>query len=516
MQQSAVSRRVRGAGRPARRTAGRGGGSPVIERLEEYLPPRVAIRAAARSPGGGVVALPRPRPGRLWPRGVQLALTDGLAIAGLTLGAGLAYRRFSDGSLQPRLATAAVVVVAFLAALALAGSYGRSASGLITRPVNGSSLLHGLPLGVLLAMLATRAPAPLGVEDFHLGEATLVGVLCFLAIPATRMAVWSLVAPRRQRRVLIVGSGRVAASVEARLLRGSGIRVVGVVDDEPSGLSRVLGTQAELPDICARHQVDDVVVAFSRKPTHETIEFLRRLDDQVSVWVVPRCYELLSWRSEVGDLQGIPLLGVAPAQAAPAARAAKRLFDVVVAGVLLLVLAPVFAAVALAIRLTSSGPVLFRQVRSGQHGRPFRIYKFRTMCVDAEQQRVALAERNEVDGPIFKMSQDPRVTRVGHWLRQTSLDELPQLLNVLRGEMSLVGPRPFPVEESAKISGWAAARFSVPPGMTGLWQVSGRNALSYDDLRHLDYVYAASWSLLWDLRILLQTPVSVLNRRGVL
>jgi exopolysaccharide biosynthesis polyprenyl glycosylphosphotransferase len=488
----------------------------VIERLEDYLPPQVLPRVAPQPERGGLVALPAPDRGRLSPRGVQLALTDGLAIAGLTLGAGFAYQRFSTESLQPRLLTSAVVVVAFLAGLALAGSYGRSASGLITRPVNGSSLVHGLPLGILLAMFATRAPAPLAVEDFQLGEATLVGVLCLLAIPATRMAVWSLIAPRRLRRVVIVGSGRVAASIEARLLRSGRVSVVGLVDDDPSGSSRVLGTQADLPDICARHQVDDVVVAFSRKPTHETIEFLRRLNDQVSVWVVPRFYELLSWRSEVGELQGIPLVGVAPAQGARPARTAKRLFDVVVASTLLLVFAPVFAVVALAIRLTSPGPVFFRQVRTGQHGRPFRIYKFRTMCVDAEQQRAALAERNEVDGPIFKIRQDPRVTRVGDFLRQTSLDELPQLLNVLRGDMSLVGPRPFPVEESAKITGWAAARFSVPPGMTGLWQVCGRNALTYDDLRHLDCVYAASWSLLWDLRILLQTPVSVLNRRGVL
>jgi exopolysaccharide biosynthesis polyprenyl glycosylphosphotransferase len=514
VQQSAVQRAVEGSERPVG-TAGTGDGIPVIERLEDYLPPRVLSRVP-RALDGQVVALPSPEPGGMSPRGVQLALTDGLAIAGLTLGAGLAYRRFSDGSLQPRLATAAVVVVAFLVALALAGSYGRGASGLITRPVNGSSLLHGLPLGVLLAMFATRAPAPLDVEDFQLGEATLVGVLCLLAIPATRMVVWSLVRPRRLRRVIIVGTGRVAATVAARLHRSSRVRVLGMVDDDPSGPARVLGTQADLPELCARYQVDDVVVAFSRTPTHETLDFLRRVGDQVSVWVVPRLYELLSWRSEVGELQGIPLLGVAPAQAARAARAAKRAFDVVVAGLLLLLFAPVFAITALAIRLTSPGPVLFRQLRTGQHGRPFRIYKFRTMCVDAEEQRTALTEHNEVDGPIFKMRQDPRVTRVGHWLRQTSLDELPQLLNVLRGEMSLVGPRPFPVEESAKIDGWAAARFSVPPGMTGLWQVCGRNALSYDDLRHLDYVYATSWSLLWDLRILLQTPVSVLDRRGVL
>jgi exopolysaccharide biosynthesis polyprenyl glycosylphosphotransferase len=300
------------------------------------------------------------------------------------------------------------------------------------------------------------------------------------------------------------------------LQRSRRVIVVGLIDDDAEPSSPLLGTEAELADICARHRVDDVVVAISGMPAQQTIEALRGLDERVSIWVVPRLHELLTWRSQVADLQGIPLLAVAPAQAGRVPRVAKRVLDVVVAGTLLVLMAPVFAAVALAIRTTSSGPVLFRQVRAGQHVRPFRIYKFRTMCVDAEQQRAALADCNEVDGPLFKIRNDPRVTRVGMFLRQTSLDELPQLINVLRGEMSLVGPRPFPVEESAEITGWATLRFTVRPGMTGLWQVSGRNALSYDDLRHLDYVYAASWSLLWDLRILLQTPGCVLHRRGVI
>jgi lipopolysaccharide/colanic/teichoic acid biosynthesis glycosyltransferase len=231
---------------------------------------------------------------------------------------------------------------------------------------------------------------------------------------------------------------------------------------------------------------------------------------------VPRLYELVSWRSMVGELYGFPLVEVAPAQGSRAARVAKRVVDLVAASVLLVLLSPLLAVVAVAIKVTSPGPILFRQFRSGQYCQPFRICKFRTMHVDAEQQQEALAIHNDVDGPIFKMRHDPRVTRIGKWLRQTSLDELPQLINVLRGEMSLVGPRPFPIEESEKITGPARIRFSVPPGMTGLWQVSGRNALNYDDLKHLDYIYAASWSLLWDFRILLQTPASVLRRKGVL
>jgi exopolysaccharide biosynthesis polyprenyl glycosylphosphotransferase len=448
------------------------------------------------------------------PRWICLVVADAVAVAVSTV----VVLTYSGETVAGSLAVVAVMVVAFLAALAASGSYGRYAEGLIvSRRLGRPGVLYGLPLGVVLASLAGRATVPDRAGGLGLEQAALVAVLGLAAIPAARVLVPALVTPqRRVRRVLILGSGRVAASVAARLRRCPDVSVLGVVDDDPRNASAVVGNHADLPDLCARLEVDAVVVAFSRKPVHQTLESLRGLGSGVSVWVVPRLYELVSWRSVIEELHGIPLLDVAPAQLGAAARAGKRSFDLVVAGTLLVVLSPLFAVVAAAIKLTSPGPVMFRQFRSGQSRQPFRMYKFRTMGVDAEQQRAALAEFNHVDGPIFKMKDDPRVTRVGEWLRKTSLDELPQLINVLRGEMSLVGPRPFPVDESEKITGWATIRFSVPPGMTGLWQVSGRNALDYDDLRHLDYVYVASWSFGWDLRILLQTPASVLLRRGVL
>ena len=169
---------------------------------------------------------------------------------------------------------------------------------------------------------------------------------------------------------------------------------------------------------------------------------------------------------------------------------------------------------AAAIKLDSPGPVFFRQDRMGRGGREFKIFKFRTMSNDAWAKRAAVAAQNEVDGPLFKMANDPRVTRVGRFLRRTSIDELPQLINVVRGEMSLVGPRPLPTEESRRLDGAAVARFDVSPGLTGLWQVSGRSDLTYADLQHLDSVYVRSWSLLWDLRIILATPASVFGARG--
>jgi exopolysaccharide biosynthesis polyprenyl glycosylphosphotransferase len=445
---------------------------------------------------------------------VWLVLVDAVAVAGSAILTGLVLP--GEWAATSTAVVTVVVVVAFLAALAVSGAYGRSATGLISSGRLGAAgVWRALPLAVLLVVLAGQAST---IGQPGLKQTGLLALFSLVAIPATRLVAPVLVTPRRRtRRVLILGTGRAAARVEARLRRCTDVLVVGVVDDDPrGGASAVLGSGTELPEICARYRVDAVVVAFSRKPVHETLESLRGLDSRVSVWVVPRLYELVSWRSAIEELHGIPLLDVAPAQVGPAARAGKRVFDIVVAAVLLAILSPLFAAIALTIKLTSPGPVMFRQFRSGQHRQPFRIYKFRTMERDAEQRRAALAEFNEVDGPIFKMTSDPRVTRVGGWLRQTSLDELPQLINVLRGEMSLVGPRPFPIVESDQITGWATIRFSVPPGITGLWQVSGRNALDYEDLRHLDYVYVASWSFGWDLRILLQTPASVLFRRGVL
>ena len=173
---------------------------------------------------------------------------------------------------------------------------------------------------------------------------------------------------------------------------------------------------------------------------------------------------------------------------------------------ILLVAAPFFAVVAVIIKATSAGPVFFRQVRTGRNEQPFSMMKFRTMYRDAESRRHELDHLNEVDGPLFKVQNDPRVTRVGRFLRRTSLDEFPQLINVWKGDMSLVGPRPFVVSEAMEIEGWARKRFEARPGMTGLWQVSGRNELSHLELCRLDYQYVASWSFWWDMQILWQTP----------
>jgi exopolysaccharide biosynthesis polyprenyl glycosylphosphotransferase len=225
-------------------------------------------------------------------------------------------------------------------------------------------------------------------------------------------------------------------------------------------------------------------------------------------------FDLLTVRSKVDDLAGLPVVDVAPAALGLPDRVAKRLLDIVVSTVSLIAASPLLLVLAVAVKVTSPGPVIFKQRRAGRNGRTFLIWKFRTMEVGAEAQRQDLAADNQVDGPLFKMRQDPRVTPLGRVLRQYSLDEIPQLFNVLRGDMSLVGPRPFVTAEAEEIDGWAARRYTVRPGLTGLWQTSGRNDLPFEELQRLDYSYVASWSLWWDLRILWHTPASVLGRRG--
>jgi exopolysaccharide biosynthesis polyprenyl glycosylphosphotransferase len=216
----------------------------------------------------------------------------------------------------------------------------------------------------------------------------------------------------------------------------------------------------------------------------------------------------------VEDLDGIPLLTLSTTPSDSLALAAKRAFDLFEAAVALLVLAPVFLVVAVAIRLESPGPIFFRQRRVGVYGREFNLYKFRSMYQDAEARLESLRARNEVSGPVFKMRDDPRVTRVGRFIRRASIDELPQFWNVLRGEMSVVGPRPPLPSEVKQYERWQLRRLSVKPGITCTWQVSGRSQISFEQWMELDLRYIDSWSLWQDVKILARTIPAVLTGRG--
>jgi exopolysaccharide biosynthesis polyprenyl glycosylphosphotransferase len=368
-------------------------------------------------------------------------------------------------------------------------------------------------LGNLVARLPEIAPAAL----------VPIAICALVVIPAGRGFIWWLharmlraqkVAKEGASRVLIVGSGTVACRITDYLADDPTIDVVGCVDDNPPPGSPTLGRIADVPRICSDLRISRVLIGFSQTHPLEIIEQLRPVQDTVAISIVPRYFELLSWRSEMDEICGLPIIDVAPPQLNLMARLVKRSFDIVTAALGLIVMAPLLAMIVVMIKSSSAGPFIFTQQRIGRGGRPFTIYKFRTMNVNAENERESLNLSNDVGGPTFKMHVDPRTYAFGGFLRQLSLDEIPQLFNVLRGEMSLIGPRPFILSESEHLDGWASRRFDVRPGLSGLWQISGRNDLSFDELRRLDYVYVASWSFWWDLRILWHTPGSVWTRRG--
>jgi exopolysaccharide biosynthesis polyprenyl glycosylphosphotransferase len=316
-----------------------------------------------------------------------------------------------------------------------------------------------------------------------------------------------------QLRVLVVGSGMMARYLLRYLSWDARITIVGCVDDDPVPGTSVLGGIDDLARLCDELAVDQVIVGFSRTHPQEAILRLQSLNDRVAISIVPRYFELLTWRSGVKEIAGLALIDVAPARLNLGSRIAKRTCDLVIGSTLLIFSILPLAIAAIAIKATSPGPVLFRQQRIGKGGKPFVVYKLRTMTINAEHQQADLAAERKVDG-LFKLEADPRITRVGRFLRRSSLDEVPQLWNVLKGDMALVGPRPFVASESSSINGFAQRRFEVRPGLTGLWQVSGRSNLTFDELQRLDYLYVASWSLWWDLRILWNTPARVLRGHG--
>jgi exopolysaccharide biosynthesis polyprenyl glycosylphosphotransferase len=324
------------------------------------------------------------------------------------------------------------------------------------------------------------------------------------------------------RNILLVGVGEDAAHLGRLLERHAylGMRVTGHVTLEGEPEARgipgpVLGTVEDLPGILDRHVVDEVFFAVRA----EDLPGLERhiwACEEVGVRVhlkVDFVSTLLS-RTYASDVEGIPILTFSSTPHTAGAVVIKRSIDVALSLAGLLVLSPVFLLIALAIKLTSPGPVLYRQVRAGLNGRTFVLLKFRSMCRDAEAGRQTLAAFNEMTGPVFKMKHDPRVTSVGRFLRWFSLDELPQLWSVLKGDMSIVGPRPPLPEEVVAYRRWQRRRLSMKPGLTCLWQVNGRNQIDFEEWMKLDMAYIDNWSLSLDLKILARTVSAVLLARG--
>ena len=318
-----------------------------------------------------------------------------------------------------------------------------------------------------------------------------------------------------RRRAVLVGSGAHIDAVAHALQDSSQIEPFGFVSLTPrhgNGL-RDFGSLESLE----RHfdAVDEVLIADPDFPQELAVDLVDRCHRHgLRVRVAPSTMEILMDRVEFVPGQSLPLFELKPPVFEGIDFVVKRTFDMVGAALLVVVLSPVMALSALAIRLDSRGPVLFRSVRPGIGGRPFECLKFRTMHEGAEDLQEHLEEHNEKGGALFKIREDPRVTRAGAFLRRWSLDELPQLFNVLRGEMSLVGPRPLPQRDYDRLEEWHRKRYLVLPGLTGLWQVSGRSELDFDDLVRLDFLYLERWSVFLDLSILLKTIPAVVRSRG--
>jgi exopolysaccharide biosynthesis polyprenyl glycosylphosphotransferase len=328
-----------------------------------------------------------------------------------------------------------------------------------------------------------------------------------------------------QQNALIVGAGEVGQLVARKLLehREYGVNVVGFLDSQPRerddrlGDLTVLGPPEELSNLVPLLAIDRVVFAFSSDRHEDLLPLLRQLGDfDVQIEIVPRFFDVIGPGVDVHSIEGLPVVGLRAFKLERSAQFLKRVTDLVVSVVALVLLAPLFAAIALLIKLDSPGPVFFRQVRMGARNRTFRICKFRTMTADADEHKREVIHLNghlAHDPRMFKVPDDPRVTRIGRFLRRFALDELPQLFNVLKGEMSLVGPRPLILDEDEHVSGWARKRLNLRPGMTGLWQVLGASEIPFEEMIKLDYRYVAGWSLKTDLELIARTIPAVFRER---
>ncbi|MEN8098175.1 MAG: sugar transferase [Chloroflexota bacterium] len=387
------------------------------------------------------------------------------------------------------------------------------------------TIINGTTTSMAIVLVVIFGFRPLAFSRLLL---LYVSVLTVVLLSISRLTFRSLRSAQRRRgvgvdRTLIVGGGEVARAVLRTLvaLPDLGYRVVGYVlpdtgeEQEPLGRFPNLGTLDRIPEILEEHQINEVIITLPSSQRRRIQRILQQCRARGARGrIVPDFFQLSLQRVDVDNLGGIPLMGFARQALGRWPRLLKRTTDIVSAIVSLTLASPIMLLVAIAIRIESKGPVVFRQERLGQDANPFQVLKFRSMRLGAEKELSELRDINEVDGPIFKIKDDPRLTSVGRIIRRTSLDELPQFINVLRGEMSLVGPRPPLASEVEEYVDWQRKRLDVKPGLTGLWQVSGRSDLTFDEMCLLDIYYIENWSLWLDLHIILRTIPSILFARG--
>jgi exopolysaccharide biosynthesis polyprenyl glycosylphosphotransferase len=482
------------------------------------VPRSLVARAADR------LTVDERRPGATW-RGRRdsvvrraMAVADMVAIASAALVAFTVVPVSGDGA---QLIWALPTLPVWIALFGVYGLYHRGSKRI------GSATLEDLPatfhavvVGTLALWLYYRAvPA----HDLVYMQALLFGVLAVALTSLTRLAARRAVpALLGRERVLFLGE---APSIPAlvRKIRAHpeyGLEPVGLVSSaSPGGQADgmpVLGRleDASLSEWVERHDIERLIVSRAGANDETMLELLQECRDlSLKISLLPAQVDAIGPSVEVDDIEGITLLGLNSLTLSRSSRFLKRCMDVVGATVGLLLLSPLIALIAVAVKLDSRGSVFFKQDRIGRRGQSFRLLKFRTMVPGAERRVEELFERSE-DPHWLKLDHDPRITRVGRMLRLSSLDELPQLWNVLRGDMSLVGPRPLIGTEDASVSGWARTRLDLAPGITGMWQVLGRTSIPFEEMVKLDYLYVTNWSLWLDVKLLLRTFPVVMHRRG--
>jgi exopolysaccharide biosynthesis polyprenyl glycosylphosphotransferase len=379
-------------------------------------------------------------------------------------------------------------------------------------------LFHGVVIGTLFTWILFK-----GLPPGRLPFAAILafGITAMVAVLALRSFVrGSAVRLLGTERVVLVGNERMA-DVLVRKMRAHpeyGLEPVGVILGGESNGSigglPVLDGGGDVVEIALRNGADRLVLSHSDMLEEQVVDIVRRCKgDALKVSLLPQVFDALGPSVEVDDVEGVTLLGINPPVLGRSSRVLKRLLDVIGATALTLVLLPLLTLLWVAIKLDSRGPVFFKQSRVGKGGKRFDVLKFRTMYRDAEARREELLA-DSIDPNWLHLENDPRITRVGRRLRHLSLDELPQLWNVLRGEMSLVGPRPLIESEDRMIGGWGRSRLDLTPGMTGIWQVLGRTNIPFEEMVKLDYLYVTNWSLWTDIRLLLRTLPAVVARRG--
>lgn len=444
-----------------------------------------------------------------------LLAADALAI----LGAFLLTMALSSRSLQLTWASAAGLPILVLGAK-VSGLYDRDDALLRKTTLEEAPKLF--QLATLCALVAWLAGGLIvtGALDRH--EALFLWLVLALLLILFRTAARMIalrIAPAE--RCLVIGDESAAATVSAKLSGHAGIRAHMVahldLDKIAPWSSDALSAPklSEVRELAQKLDVHRAIVAPRSADGGEVLDLVRTLKAVgVRVSVLPRLLEVVGSSVEFDNLHGITVMGVRRFELTRSSASVKRAFDLLCASFGLLAVSPLMIAAAVAIKLDSRGPVFFRQLRVGRHGRHFHILKFRTMVADAEALKDSLRDRNEAREGLFKITNDPRVTRVGKLLRKTAMDEMPQLLNILKGEMSLVGPRPLILEEDMRVKGWHRRRLELTPGMTGHWQILGPARVPLAEMVAIDYLYVANWSLWTDIKILLRTVTYVIGCRG--